>query len=86
MVSLVAAVLSQAGLGSLGFNGKLLAPKFTRINPASGLKRIFGPTGWIELGKSLLKVALLGTIGGWMLWQASHTTMGSPRPPISTRR
>ena len=75
-VSMVAAILSQAGLGSLGFNGKLLAPKFSRINPASGLKRVFGPTGWIELGKSLLKILLLGTIGGWMLWKASHTTMG----------
>ncbi len=76
VVSVVAAVLSQAGLGSLGFNGKLLAPKFNRINPASGLKRIFGPTGWIELGKSLLKITLLGSIGGWMLWKASHATMG----------
>lgn len=76
VVSLVAAILSQAGLGSLGFNGKLMAPKFARINPASGLKRIFGPTGWIELGKSLLKITLLGSIGGWMLWQASHTTTG----------
>lgn len=75
-VTLVAAVASQAGLGHLGFNGKLLAPKASRINPASGLKRIFGPSGWIELGKSLLKVALLGAIGWYMLDQAAHTTIG----------
>jgi flagellar biosynthetic protein FlhB len=75
-VTMVAAILSQAGLGHLGFNGKLLAPKATRINPASGLKRIFGAQGWIELGKSLLKVALLGSIGWYMLEQASHTTIG----------
>src|SRR3982750_1884143 len=53
LIAIVSAVMSQAGLGSFNFNGKLLQPKFSRVNPASGLKRIFGPTGWIELGKSL---------------------------------
>ena len=72
IVSIGAAILSQAGLGSLGFNGGLLAPKYSRVDPAAGLKRIFGANGWIELGKSLLKVVLLGTIGGWMLWNAAH--------------
>jgi flagellar biosynthetic protein FlhB len=75
-VATLGAVLSQAGLGALGFNAKLMAPKPDRMNPASGLKRIFGATGWIELGKSLLKVVLLGAIGFWMLWQAAHATMG----------
>ncbi|KQM53295.1 flagellar biosynthesis protein FlhB [Sphingomonas sp. Leaf208] len=76
IVSIGAAILSQAGLGSLGFNGGLLAPKYSRVDPAAGLKRIFGANGWIELGKSLLKVILLGTIGGWMLWNAAHSTIG----------
>ena len=75
-ISLVAAVVSGAMLGTFGFNGGLLAPKASRINPASGLKRVFGPTGWIELGKSLLKVVLLGSVGGWMLWKASRSTLG----------
>ena len=75
-ITMTAAVLSQASLGSLGFNGKLLAPKGSRINPGAGLKRIFGSNGWIELGKSLLKVTLLGTIGCWMLWRSSDTTLG----------
>lgn len=75
-ITLVGAVASQAALGSLHWKGKLLAPKGNRINPGSGLKRIFGPTGWIELGKSLLKVVLLGGIGAWMLWHASGPTMG----------
>lgn len=74
--SFLAAILSQAGLGSLSWNGKLLAPKASRINPMSGLARIFGPAGWIELGKSLLKVALLGAIGVVMLKKTSHATIG----------
>lgn len=75
-LSFAAAVLSQAGLGALIFNGKLIAPKASRINPASGLKRMFGPTGWIELGKSLLKVVLLGAIGWWMLGSLINPSMG----------
>ena len=75
-ITVLAAILSQAGLGSLGFNGSLLAPKASRIDPAAGLKRIFGPQGWIELGKSLLKVTLLGSIGAYMLWSASKMSIG----------
>jgi len=75
-VTFVAAIASQAGLGALRFNGKLLAPKPSRLNPASGLKRIFGSQGWIELLKSLLKVVLLGAIGFYMLWSIAHTSMG----------
>lgn len=75
-ISLIATIVSSAGLGSLRFNGSLLAPKASRINPGSGLKRIIGPQGWVELGKSLLKVVLLGVIGGYMLWKSSRTTLG----------
>lgn len=84
VVTFVAAILSQAGLGHLGFNGKLLAPKASRIDPAAGLKRIFGPQGWIELGKSLLKVALLGSIGWYMLGQVAHSTIGLASTNIGT--
>lgn len=76
LVAILAAVFGQAGLGSFNFNGSLLQPKFSRVNPGSGLKRIFGPTGWIELGKSLLKVVLLGAIGTWLMWKTARPTLG----------
>ncbi|WP_230483421.1 EscU/YscU/HrcU family type III secretion system export apparatus switch protein [Sphingomonas sp. Leaf21] len=75
-VTIVATIASQAGLGSLHFNPKAMAPKPSKLNPASGLKRILGSQGWTELGKSLLKVVLLGAIGAYMLWKSSRTTMG----------
>ncbi|WP_326525404.1 EscU/YscU/HrcU family type III secretion system export apparatus switch protein [Sphingomonas sp.] len=75
-ISVGAAILSQAGLGALRFNPKLWQPKASKLNPASGLKRIFGANGWIELGKSLLKVVLLGSIGGYMLWSMTEASVG----------
>jgi flagellar biosynthesis protein FlhB len=75
-LSVIGAILSQGGLGALGWNNKLFAPKASRINPASGLKRIFGPTGWIELAKSLLKVVLLGAMGAWMLRAITRQSLG----------
>lgn len=55
-------LISQLGFGEGRWLGGNLAPKGSRINPASGLKRMFGPTGWIEMAKGIAKVALLGTI------------------------
>ncbi|NIJ21160.1 flagellar biosynthetic protein FlhB [Sphingomonas naasensis] len=75
-LTVIGAILSQAGLGAIGWNSKLFAPKASRINPGSGLKRIFGPTGWIELGKSLLKVVLLGAMGAWMLHSITRQSLG----------
>lgn len=40
--------------------------KGSRLNPLSGLKRVFGAHGLIEMGKGLLKLLLLGAIAyGW---------------------
>lgn len=76
LVAVAGAVLSHAGLAGLRWNSKLFAPKASRINPGSGLKRIFGPTGWIEMGKALLKVVLLGSIGTWLLWSLTRRSLG----------
>jgi flagellar biosynthetic protein FlhB len=59
---ILGAIVSQIGMGGGAFVGGNLAPKASRLNPMNGLKRMFGPNGWIEMGKGLLKVALLGSI------------------------
>lgn len=66
-LAIVASIASPAMLGSLGWRGKALEIKGNRINPMTGIKRIFGPQGLIELVKSLAKVLLLGTIGYYLV-------------------
>jgi flagellar biosynthesis protein FlhB len=58
-------VLTLAGSLALGdgrWVGGNAMPKGNRLDPLAGLKRMFGATGWIEAGKGLLKLALLGTL------------------------
>ena len=70
-IVLAASLVAQLGVSGEGrwVNGNL-APKGSRINPLSGLKRMFGATGWIELAKAIAKVVLLGTIA-WV-WGSAH--------------
>jgi len=70
LVVAVITVGSQMLLGEGRFNMGSAAPKASRINPLSGLKRIFGVQGLIELGKGLLKLGLLGGIAWW--WAADR--------------
>lgn len=64
---MLAAVATPASLGSLGFRMSAVAPKASKLNPMAGLKRMFGMHGLIELGKSMAKVALMGTVGVMMI-------------------
>lgn len=62
----VMTVAAQLLLGEGRFVPENLAFKGSRINPLTGLKRMFGLNALVELGKGLLKVILLGAIAwGW---------------------
>jgi flagellar biosynthetic protein FlhB len=77
------AVASQLGFGEGRWVAGNIAFKGSRLNPLSGLKRMFGVTGLIEMGKGLLKIALLGAIAfawgrGWL-----ETIMGLGKGNLS---
>lgn len=73
LAAAAAAIVAPAVLGSLHFNAGVFKPKFGKLNPLTGAARLFSLNGVIELGKSILKVALLGSIGGWILWHRLDT-------------
>ena len=56
---LVVVLATQFAVGGINFAPKALNFKSNRINPLSGLKRMFSLKSLVELGKALLKVGLL---------------------------
>lgn len=65
----VVAIGSSVSLGGFNFSLEALQPKFSKLNPLSGMKRLFGVQGLVELIKAILKVSLLGGISVWLLWR-----------------
>tara|TARA_B100001248_G_C27382112_1_gene457569 strand:+ start:974 stop:2134 length:1161 start_codon:yes stop_codon:yes gene_type:complete len=62
-------LLTQAAVGGLNFAPKAMKFKGNRINPISGLKRMFSIKALVELGKSILKVVLLFGIATTIIFQ-----------------
>ncbi len=67
-VLLVAAIATPALLGSFGFRWSAMKPKPSKLDPIKGLGKIFGTNGLMELGKSIMKVLLIGVVGGTILF------------------
>ncbi|MDP4538554.1 flagellar type III secretion system protein FlhB [Qipengyuania sp. DY56-A-20] len=78
-------LLTQLGFGRGRWVGANLAAKGSRINPLSGLKRMFGPTGLIEMGKGLLKIVLLGAIAFAWWWSSIDMIIGLGRGSLSVQ-
>ncbi|MCK4951953.1 MAG: flagellar type III secretion system protein FlhB [Gammaproteobacteria bacterium] len=57
----VAALLTPVLMGGWSFSAKALAPKFDKINPIKGLKRLFSLKGLMELLKAMAKVLLVAS-------------------------
>ena len=58
----VIAALSTTLSGGLIFAPKLALPKFSKLNPLTGLKRMFGTDALIQLGKAVAKFFVVGAI------------------------
>ena len=71
----IVTVLTQLAVGGLNFSNKAYKFKPNKINPLSGLKRIFSVKGLVELGKAVLKVVLLFGIGAMVILQQLPSIM-----------
>src|SRR5579883_672955 len=63
----VTAVLVSVVQGGFVFAPGLLSPKFERVNPFSGAKRIFSMQGLQSSGKTLAKFAVVAAAVGWVI-------------------
>lgn len=55
----IISIVGSALLGGVVFSAEPMMPKFSKMSPAAGLKRMFGMQSYVELFKSILKVAVV---------------------------
>ncbi|MCG6967377.1 MAG: flagellar biosynthesis protein FlhB [Chromatiaceae bacterium] len=60
-VMIVVAILSSVALGGFNVSFEAMQPKFSKLNPIKGIKKMFSMHGLMELLKSLGKFLLVGS-------------------------
>lgn len=74
-----AALLAPLALGGWNFSSEALGFKAERLDPAKGLKRVFGLGGVAELIKALLKLVTIAVAAGTFLSVNQHRLLGLGR-------
>ena len=72
-VSFLAAIIASIMLGGMVFS---LSFKFEKLNPITGIGRIFSLQSVVELLKSIAKVVLIGGVGWLLLEQLTDDILG----------
>ncbi|MFJ2983904.1 MULTISPECIES: flagellar biosynthesis protein FlhB [unclassified Pseudomonas] len=78
---LLAAVAAPTLLGGLVITLAAARPRFSRLNPASGLARLFSVQVLVELAKAIAKAALIGTVLYLFLHAHIGQLLGLPKLP-----
>lgn len=60
VISMIAGIYGSIALGGYNFTWQSAQPKWSKMNPVNGFKRMFGTNGLIELLKSIAKVLVIG--------------------------
>ena len=77
----VLALISPLLLGGWSMSSKAMAPKFSKLNPIQGFKRMLSAQMLTELGKAIAKSLLVGGVAVWFLMRkrdALVALMGEP--------
>ena len=82
LISLVSAFIGPLVMGGWNFTLSAVKPKFNKLNPLSGFKRMFGQHALIELVKSLAKVGLIGAVGTVLLWGLADNFLNLSSEPV----
>lgn len=64
-VLMVIALLGPIIVGGISISTEAMMPKFSKLNPITGLKRVFSVQGLMELVKGLIKFGLVGAVAAW---------------------
>jgi len=62
ITTIIFSIISAFIVGGVGFSLKGFTPKFSKLDPIAGMKRIFGIRSLVEILKGILKLILIGSI------------------------
>ncbi len=73
LLTITVAIAASGATGGFLFSTKAIAPNPSKLNPLNGLQRMFGLKSLVELGKALLKFALVAGVVAWVLYDNAST-------------
>ena len=75
LVVMLAAAFSPLLLNGWLFSVQALQPKFSKMNPVSGIARMFSRTSLVELIKAIGKSVLVGGVAALVIWSNKDAVM-----------
>jgi flagellar biosynthesis protein FlhB len=72
LVLVIAAICGNVVQHRLVFTSEGLMPKFSKISPMEGAKRLFGKQAWANLLKGLFKLVAVGSVMTMVFWPERH--------------
>jgi flagellar biosynthesis protein FlhB len=82
-LTFVAALTAPLAIGGWNLSFAALAPDFSKLNPASGLQRMFSARGAVELAKAFAKFLFIALVAACLLWKNSGELMGLGAEPVN---
>ena len=77
----LAAAVSPVLVSGFSFSPKALLPDFSRVNPGAGLRRLYSGAALGEIAKAVVRVALVGTVGWYLLRAKMPALVGLVEEP-----
>lgn len=82
LLMMVIAVFAPILIGGANFSSQAFAPKFSQLNPFTGMKRLFSVQGLLELIKSLGKFILVSVVAWFSITGVWDTLMNLGELPL----
>ena len=67
-VAIIGAVLGNVLQATPRFSAEKLKPKFSKLSPIAGAKRLLGPEALVNFVKGLAKLAIVGALIAYVVW------------------
>ncbi|WP_133501799.1 flagellar biosynthesis protein FlhB [Cognatilysobacter terrigena] len=82
LAALAGCFVAPALMSGLRFSGGALKADLTRLSPMAGLNRMYGKESFAELGRSLLRVLLIGGIAAMVIKGSMSRLMDMPKQSL----